>query len=167
MRCSCDDIGESPCEEHGYGELDCECGTRFHAPIVAKSFLLIQCPDCGHKYTGREDCGNGHWETVLPCGSCDGTGQIKERRDPDTCMCSRCCADDPMFGGDPNVESVLRLREDLAAERENVRVLRQTLQDLLDELRDYGIPFDSSGAKSLARQVSLSARHLKATEPKP
>jgi DnaJ-class molecular chaperone len=93
MRCSCDDIGESPCEEHGYGELDCECGTRFHAPIVAKSFLLIQCPDCGHKYTGREDCGNGHWETVLPCGSCDGTGQIKERRDDVYCDPAHDCED--------------------------------------------------------------------------
>ena len=93
MRCSCDDIGESPCEEHGYGELDCECGTRFRAPIVAKSFLLIQCPDCGHKYAGMEDCGNGHWETVLPCGSCDGTGQIKERRDDVYCDPARVCED--------------------------------------------------------------------------
>jgi len=93
MRCSCDDIGESPCEEHGYGELDCDCGTRFRAPIVAKSFLLIQCPDCGHKYTGREDCGNGHWETVPPCGACDGTGQIKERRSDVYCDPAHECED--------------------------------------------------------------------------
>jgi len=65
VKCTCDDIGESPCEEHGYGELECECGVRFRAPLIAKSFIAIQCPACSQRYAGYEEhCGPGYWKKI-------------------------------------------------------------------------------------------------------
>lgn len=65
IRCTCDCIGESPCKEHGYGQLECGCGLRFTAPLVAKSFLTLLCPHCGQHYVGyEENCGNGCWKKI-------------------------------------------------------------------------------------------------------
>lgn len=65
MKCTCDEIGESTCKEHGYGLLECECGMRFTAPLRPKSFNLIMCPACGKYYAGQEEsCGNGCWKKV-------------------------------------------------------------------------------------------------------
>lgn len=63
MKCSCDEIGESPCKVHGYGLLECECGMRFTAPLCPKDFQVIQCPACGMCYSGQEERGGpGFWE---------------------------------------------------------------------------------------------------------
>ncbi len=65
MSCTCDEFGESPCPEHGYGELECDCNRRFCAPIVAKSFITLQCPACGQRYVGYEEhCANGCWKKI-------------------------------------------------------------------------------------------------------
>jgi hypothetical protein len=64
MKCSCDEIGESSCHEHGFGLLECDCGMRFTAPLHVKSFMLIQCPACGQSYVGHEDCCNGMWRKI-------------------------------------------------------------------------------------------------------
>jgi hypothetical protein len=63
--CTCDDMGESPCPEHGYGQLECECGVRFRAPIVVKSFMALKCPACGQCFAGyEENCANGCWYKI-------------------------------------------------------------------------------------------------------
>jgi len=63
VTCTCDAMGESPCHIHGYGQLECECGVRFRAPLHAKSFMLIQCPSCGQRFSGHEEhCGPGCWK---------------------------------------------------------------------------------------------------------
>ena len=64
MKCTCDEIGESSCREHGFGLLECDCGMRFTAPLHVKSFTLIQCPACGQSYAGYEDCCNGMWKKI-------------------------------------------------------------------------------------------------------
>ena len=65
VSCTCDEMGESPCPEHGYGQLECDCGVRFRAPIVVKSFMALKCPACGQCFAGyEENCANGCWYKI-------------------------------------------------------------------------------------------------------
>jgi hypothetical protein len=65
MTCTCDAFDDSPCPEHGYGLLECECGQRFRAPLCAKSFMALQCSTCGQRYAGHEEnCGPGMWKKI-------------------------------------------------------------------------------------------------------
>jgi len=73
MKCTCDEIGESSCREHGYGLLECDCGMRFTAPLHVKSFMLIQCPACGQSYAGYEDFCNGMWKKITEQERKEGT----------------------------------------------------------------------------------------------
>jgi len=60
--CTCDDFCDSPCPEHGYGELNCWCGHRFIAPLVAKAQMVTTCPVCLRTYHGVDAGGPGYWE---------------------------------------------------------------------------------------------------------
>ena len=68
-RCTCDDFTDAPCPTHGYGELDCWCGHRFPAPIVAKARMIVTCQVCQRRYEGVEDCANGHWSCAIEPGT--------------------------------------------------------------------------------------------------
>jgi len=82
MKCTCDGIGASPCRQHGYGLLECECGMRFTAPLCPKSFMQIQCPACGQCYSGQEEtCGPGCWKKESTDGAVYNVGRWEGRAD--------------------------------------------------------------------------------------
>lgn len=61
-RCTCDDFCDSHCRIHHYGELECECGHRFAAPLSPTKYDTATCPVCDRWYVGAEDAAGGHWE---------------------------------------------------------------------------------------------------------
>lgn len=94
MKCTCDEIGESSCREHGFGLLECDCGMRFTAPLHVQSFMLIQCPACGQSYAGYEDCCNGMWKKITEQERKEGTdGPIYSEGRADVCAELRAIID--------------------------------------------------------------------------
>lgn len=61
-RCTCDEHCDDPCPQHGYGLLQCECGHKTEAPLVARSHLTVTCEVCQRWYVGVEDSAHGYWE---------------------------------------------------------------------------------------------------------
>jgi len=60
-RCTCDDFCDDPCPHHGWGQMECACGVRVRAPLVAKTGFSVTCPSCQRGYDGNDDGGHGHW----------------------------------------------------------------------------------------------------------